>query len=160
MTLRSYAHRVAILAAAALLAGSASSAVAGDCQDLAWSKDQLSKFDAAIASDAVRHPASATQVSEIDAAIASLEQDLASRKGEAAARGQVALNDIRAARDASRSMLPQLAAAASTAGAQGADSRQPREAAAFWGKVNAYLDAVNADIPTRQAANQTRFLGN
>jgi|GEM_PF-6775489 len=156
MKLRSYAYGVAVLAAGAL--GSASLAAA-ECQDLTWSKDQLSKLDAAIVAEqnAANKQARVRQASDIDAAIASLEQDIGSRKGDAAAKGQAVLNEIRA----SRAKGDQLAANM-MANAQAADSRRsPDEASsALWTKVNAYLDAVGADVSTRQAANQARFLGN
>jgi hypothetical protein len=161
MKLRSRANAFAILASVA----AATLAHAADGQDQTWSKDRLSKFDAAIVSeqDAAKRQGATSpgQALEIDTAVADLEQDLATRKGDGAARGQVVLNEIRATRDAYRAKLRQLAANA-TADAQAADSRQSPKAASntFWSQVDAYLDAVDADIATRQAATQTRFLGN
>jgi hypothetical protein len=170
MKLRLGAYGLAILASVTLPAVAATLAHAADCQDLTWSQDRLSKLDAAVASeqDAVKRQGPARQAmrwpqdqaSEVDGAIASLEQDVASRGGDAAAKGEAVLKEIRASRDAYRVKLTQLATNV-MADAQAADSRQSlQEANAFWGKVNAYLDAVNADIPARQAATQTRFMGN
>jgi hypothetical protein len=165
MKLRSRANALAILASVTLPVVAATATHAADSQDLTWSKDRLSKFDAAIASeqDTATHQGAASQgqAFEIDAAIASLEQDFATRRGDGAARGQTVLNEIRATRDSYRAKLSQLATNA-RADARAADSRQsPREASnAFWSKVNAYLDTVGADLATRQAAMQTRFLGN
>jgi hypothetical protein len=163
MKLRSYAYGAAILASVALPVIATTFAQAADCQDLSWSKDQLSKLDAVIAAEQgdVKRQGPVMQAAEVDAAIASLEQDLATRKDDGAAKGQAVLNEIRANRDAYQAKLTQLATNA-TADAQVTDSRpSPQEAAnTFWGKVNAYLDAVNADLPTRQAATQTRFMGN
>jgi len=142
-----------------------------DCQDPPhWSQDRLSKFNVAIASleqDVAERRAHtkqtiywSNQLSEFEAAMASLEQDVATRKADTATKGEAVLNELRASRDAYRVKLTQ-AATNMTTGAQAADARQsPDEAAnAFWAKVNAYLDAVNADIATRQAAMQTKFMG-
>jgi hypothetical protein len=170
MKLRLCAYGVAILASITLAAVAATLAHAAECQDLTWSQDRLSKFDVAVASeqDAVKRQGPAKQaahwpqdqVSEVNAAIASLEQDVASRSGDAAAKGAAVLNDVRASRDAYRIKLQQLATHMMAA-AEAAEARQSPEVAAnaFWSKVDAYLDAVNADIPTRQAATQTRFMG-
>jgi hypothetical protein len=171
MKLRLCAYGVAILASVTLPAVAATLAHAAECQDLTWPQDRLSKFDVAVASeqDAVKRQGPARQaahwpqdqVSEVNAAIASLEQDVATRRGDAAAKGAAVLNEVRAGRDAYRIKLQQLATHMMAA-AEAADARQsPEEAAnAFWAKVDAYLDAVNADIPARQAATQTRFMGN
>ncbi len=159
MKLRSYAYGAAMLASLALPVIATTSAHAAECQDLTWSKDQLSKLDAAIASEqqVASKQGRARQASDIDAAIASLEQDIGSRKGDAATKGQAVLNEIRAG----RTKLDQLAANM-MANAQAADPRQSHDEGsnALWTRVNAYLDAVGADISARQAANQTRFLGN
>lgn len=171
MKLRLCAYGVAILASVTLPAVAATLAHAADCQDLTWSQDRLSKFDTAVASeqDAIKRQGPARQAmrwpqdqaSEVDAAIASLEQDIATRKGDTAAKGKAKLNEVRASRDAYQVKLRQLATYMMAA-AEAAETRQPSEEAtnAFWAKVDAYLDAVNADNPTRQAAMQTRFLGN
>jgi hypothetical protein len=170
MKLRLCAYGVAILASVTLAAVAATLAHAAECQDLTWSQDRLSNFDVAVASeqDAVKRQDPARQaahwpqdqVSEVNAAIASLEQDVATRRGDAATKGEAVLNEVRTSRDAYRVKLQQLATHMMAA-AEAAESRQsPEEAAnAFWAKVNAYFDAVNADISTRQAATQTRFMG-
>jgi hypothetical protein len=163
MRIRSRAYRPALLASVALPALIAASAHAAECQNLTWSKDQLAKFDTVLASgqDAAGHRnPQAIQNTEIDAAIASLEQDLATRKGDTAAKGEAALKELRAARDADRARAKQPAVhIMSTAAAD--VSRSPGDSAnALWVKVDTYLDAVNADVSTRQAAAQTRFIGN
>ena len=170
MKLRSCAYGVVIIASVTLPAVAATLAHAAECQDLTWSQDRLSKLDVAVASeqDAVKRRGPAgqialwpqDQVSEVNAAIASLEQDVATRRGDAAAKGAALLNEVRSSRDAYQVKLQQLAthmmAAAEAAGAR---PSAEEDANAFWSKVDAYLDAVNADIPTRQAAMQTRFMG-
>ena len=168
MKLRSCAYGPAILTSVILLAVPAT-AHAADCQDLTWSHDRLAKFDAVIASlerDAVKREGPATQatkdqVAELDAAIASLEQDVATHEADFRTRGEAVLNEVRASRDAYRAKLRQPAPHL-IATAQAAEAGQsPEEAAnAFWAKVNAYFDAVNADIAARQAATQTKFRGN
>lgn len=160
MQLRSCTYGFAILASLVLPAITASSAHSAECQDLSWPQDRLSKFDAAIASApgaARQHPAS--QISEIDAAIASLEQDLSTRKAGAAGKGEALLKQLRAARDAYSVKLDQSATRVMSAAAADAGQLPDQTANALWDKVNAYLDAVNADISTRQAAMQTRFMG-
>jgi hypothetical protein len=163
MSFRLCAFRLAVLASVTLPAVIATTARAAECQDLTWSKERLSKLDAAIASgqDAVKEQGSASQIriAEIDAAIASLEQDVATRKGDAAAKGEALLKDIRSARDAYRAESRQQGTRVMSAAA--ADAGQPSavSTSALWSKVDAYLDAVNADLPARQAATQARFAG-
>ena len=162
MRFRLCAYRLAILASVTLPAVAITSAYAADCQDLSWSKDRLSKFDAAVASelDAVKRQGLAqVQPSEIDAAIASLEQDVATRRGDAAVKGEAVLKEIKASRDAYRAKLGQSATHVMSAAAANASPSPADGTNAFWIKVDAYLDAVNADISTRQAATQTRFIG-
>jgi len=162
MQLRSCAYSLAILASVTLPAVAVTSAYAANCEDLSWSKDRLSKFEAAVASeqDAARKQGPARQVSEIDSAIASLEQDVATRKGEAASKGEAVLKELRAGRDAYRAKLTQpVTRVVSTATADAGQSTD-ESTTALWDKVNAYLDAVGADLSTRQAATQVRFLGN
>jgi hypothetical protein len=137
------------------------------CQDdpPRWSQDRLAKFDVAIASveqDVAKRQAprqamhwSQNQLSEFDAAIASLQQDVGTRPASARGKAEALLNELRDRRDAYRVQVRE-AAANMTAGAR----KSLDEAAnAFWAKVDAYLDAVNAEIATRQAAMQTRFMG-
>lgn len=160
MQLRSCAYRFAFLASIMLPSIAVTAAHATDCQNLAWSNDQLSKFDVAIVSerDAAKKQGAARQPLEIDAAIASLEQDAATRKGDAAAKGEAVLKELRAGRDAYRAKLAPVTEVLSAATADVA--RSPEASTnALWDKVNAYLDAVNADVATRQAAMQTKFLG-
>jgi hypothetical protein len=141
---------------------SAAAAFAGNCEDLAWSKDRLSTFDAAVASgpEAAKKPALVKQASEIDAAIASLEQDIASRKGDAAAKGEAVLKDLRAGRDAYRAKLTQPVTQVMSAATADAGHAADETATALWDKVDAYLDAVGADLSSRQAAALSRFVGN
>jgi len=161
MQLRSCAYGLAIFASLALPAIASSSAYSAECQDLSWSKDQLSKFDAAVASEqGATKQIAATKPSEIDAAIASLEQDLSTRKGEAAAKGETMLKEIRAGRDAYQVRRNQPATRVMSAATADAGRSADETASALWAKVDAYLDAVNADISTRQAATQAKFLGN
>jgi hypothetical protein len=152
----------------ALLAIPATLAQAADCQDLNWSQDRLSKFKVAIASleqDAVSSQAPAGQaiywsqkhLADFDAAIASLEQDIRTRKADAAGKAEAALNDIRVIRDGYR--VRHKTNLVTTAQAGEAPQLTEEAANAFWAKVNAYLDVVKADLATRQAAMQTRFLG-
>ena len=152
---------LALVASVSLPTAAVTLAHAASCEDLAWSKDQLSKFDAAVASGqaATKKQGPASQVSEIDAAIASLEQDVATRNGDAAAKGEAVLKELRAGRDAYRAKLTQ--AVTQVVSAATADVGQSPDVSAnvLWDKVNAYLDAVGADLSTRQAATQTRFLG-
>ena len=165
MKLRPCTYGLTMLACVSFVAIPAALARAADCQDLTWSKDRLSKFDVALAKEqgaakqgATATPASQNGSSEFDAAIASLEQDLATRRGDAAVKGEAVLRQIRATRDAYRATLRQPAIHITRA-AQATDA--PEESAnAFWSKVNEYLDAVNADVATRQAAMQTQFVGN
>lgn len=178
MKLRSCTYGLAILACAALLPVPATLAqVAGsdlrtDCQDPPrWSQDRLAKFNVAIASveqDVAKreNPArqeirwSRDQLSDFDAAIASLQQDLATRHASARGKAEAALNELRDRRDAYRVKVRDTATNMTTA-AQAADAGKSLDEAAnaFWAKVDAYLDAVNADVGTRQAAMQTRFMG-
>ncbi len=162
--LRNYG--LAILASAAFVAIPAILAQAAECQATDnWSQDRLAKFDVALAKAEQDGQAPASQLnqapSEVDAAIASLEQDIATRKGDAAAKGEAALKELRASRDAYRA-APKRSAHPIIRAAGAAEARQSSEEAtpAFWTKVNAYLDAVDADVATRQAAMQTRFIGN
>lgn len=167
---RSCVYGLATIALIAPLTVAATLAHAAECQDLAWSRDRLSKFDSSIASleqDAVKRQGSAMQatvslhqLSEFDAAIGSLEQDVAARKGDAAVKGKAILDELRASRDAYRAKFGQQTHIIRAA--QAAESGQPSEEAAnaFWGKVNTYLDAVDADVATRQAATQVLFVGN
>ena len=162
MRFRSTVSRLVILVSVTFPSLAVTVAHAADCQNLSWSNDQLSKFDAAIASGqhAARREGAARQSLEIDAAIASLEQDITTRTGEAATRGQAALKDIHAARDAFRTRLGQPLNQVVSAATADAGQRSDETANTLWTKVNAYLDAVNADISARQAATQTRFMGN
>jgi hypothetical protein len=160
MQLRSCAYSLAILASVTLPAVAVTSAHAANCEDLSWSKDQLSKFDAAMASEhGATRQSTASQISEIDAAIASLEQDVSTRKGEAAAKGEAMLKQLRAGRDAYQVKLDQPATRVMSAATADTGQSADQTANALWDKVDAYLDAVNADISTREAATQTRFMG-
>ena len=159
MTIRSYAYRVAILASVTLPAVAATSAQAAECQAPGWSKDRLAKFDAAVASERQSAATQITQASQIDAAIAALDQDVATRTGDAGAKGQAVLKEIRAGRDAYQAKLAQRTSQMMSAAAANASPSPAGNADALWNKVDAYLDAVNADISTRQAAMQTRFVG-
>jgi hypothetical protein len=158
MRFQSSAFGLAILATLAAI----TPAPAADCQDLSWSKDRLAKFDAAVTSaqDTPRQSTKQDQVAEIDAAIASLEQDITGRKGDAAARGTAILNEIRSGRDAYRIKLEQPGARMLSAATAEAGPLRDETPTAVWHKVNAYLDAVDADIAVRQAATQTKFVGN
>lgn len=156
MRLQSSAFGLAILASLAAI----TPAPAADCQDLSWSKDRLSKFDAATSAQDTTRQSKQDQISEIDAAVASLEQDIAGRKGDAAAKGATILNEVRAGRDAYRIKLGQQGARMLSAATADAGSSRDDSSTALWRKVNAYLDAVDADIAVRQAATQTKFLGN
>ena len=177
MKLRSGTYGLAILACVALLPIPATLAqVAGSdppgCQDPPrWSQDRLAKFNVALASveqDVAKRetPArqeihwSRDQLSDFDAAIASLQQDVAARQGNARGKAEAALNALRDRRDAYR-VKARDAATNMTTGAQAGDAGKSLDLAAnaFWAEVDAYLDAVNADIATRQAAMQTRFVG-
>ncbi|HVO94436.1 MAG TPA: hypothetical protein VMT22_16425 [Terriglobales bacterium] len=143
-----------------------------DCQDqLKWSQNQLSKFDAVIASweqDAAKRqdpPRQAihwaqNRLSELDAAIAVLDQDAAKRKADAHAKAEAALKDLREKRDAFRAMVKDAVDNIITwKNAQAADASKSlsQAADAFQAKVGVYLDAVNADIETRQAVMQAQF---
>lgn len=168
---RAYAYGL-VVSGMLLLSASLGLAQAADCQDqgIRWSQDHLSKFDAAIGAweqDFAKRHGSITQalhwagdqLSEFEAAIASLERDVATRAADVRAKGEALLKEIRASRDAHRAEVKRLSVVRS---AQAADASQSPEqiSNAFWTKVNAYLDAVNADIATRQAAMQSRFVGN
>jgi len=173
MKLRSGTYGLAILACVALLPIPATLAqVAGtDCKDPPpWSQDRLAKFNVAIASleqDVAKSASPARQelhwsrdqLSDFDAAIASLQQDIATRQGTARGKAEVVLNEVRDRRDAYRVRVRE--AAANLTGAQAADAGKSLDQAAnaFWAEVDAYLNAVHADIDTRQAAMQTRFVG-
>jgi hypothetical protein len=174
MKLRLCTYSLAILACAALLPIPATLAqVAGSdsnpgCQDPPrWSQDRLAKFNVALATveqDVAKRESPARQeihwsrdqLSDFDAAIASLQQDLATRQGNVRGKAEAVLNELRDRRDGYRVEIRE-AAANSTVGTQAGDDKA---ANAFWNDVDAYLDAVHADVATRQAAMQTRFMGN
>jgi len=131
------------------------------CQDdpPRWSQERLAKFDVALADveqDVAARQAprrethwSRNQLSEFDAAIASLQQDVATRPAGVRGKAEALLNELRDRHDAYRMLVRE-----ATTG-----NSLDEAANAFWAKVDAYLNAVNADIATRQAAMQTRFAG-
>jgi len=153
---RSRTYGLAIIAFFAFLAIPAALAQATECQDLRWSQDQLSKFDTTIASlqqDAAKQLPAARQaledrLSKFNAAIASLEQDFAKQRTAARAEAEAALKELKDVRDAFRAKVKE-AQANMTDGQVAAN--------AFRARVDAYLDAVKADIDTRQAVMQTQF---
>jgi len=174
MKLRSCTCSLAILACVALLRVSPALAqVSGaqarsDCQDQpSWSQERLAKFDAALASfeqDVAKRQAvtqaiywAQDRLTDFDAAIANLEQDIAALHANARAKAETLLNDVRDRRDAYRVKVRDITTSAQAAAA----GKSLDEAAnAFWTEVDAYLDAIHADIGIQQAAMQTRYLGN
>jgi hypothetical protein len=160
MRSRSYTFGLAVLACSTV---TLTSARAAECQDLSWSKDRLSKFDAAITSAAditKRRAIAQHEPHALNAAVASLEQDIAGRNGDAAAKGMTILNEIRASRDAYRTKLGQPVSRMMSAVTADAGPSRDEAPVAVWQKINAYLDAVDADVATRQAATQAKFVGN
>ena len=146
MTLRSWAFGISILVQATLLAtpathaqGSASDQLSPGRQAIQWSQDRLSEFDAAIAR---------------------MEQDLEKRKADDRAKGDAALKDLRAQRDAYRAKVNEAASNAKTwTETQVADAGKSLEDASdkFQAQLGEYLDAVNADVVARRAALEAEF---
>jgi len=172
MKLGSYTYSFTTLAAFALLMMPPTLARAADCQDSPnWSQAQLSKFDTVIAGwkqDLAKYQDPARQalrwsqdrISQLDAAIATLEQDIATRQTAIRSKAEAVLKELRDRRDSYRAKVKDsLANIATWTDAQVAEARKSLDDAAnaFQSKVDTYLDAVNADIETRQALMQVQF---
>jgi hypothetical protein len=124
-------------------------------QDLSWSQDRLSKLNAAIASweqdfakQQVRQ-ALEDRLSRFNAAIASLEQDVAKQNVASRAKAEAALKALQDTRDAFRAKVKE---------PQANMTDDQVAANAFRAGLDVYLDAVNADIETRQAVMQPQFV--
>jgi hypothetical protein len=153
--LRSCTYGLAILASVALLAIPATLAQAAESQDLHWSQDRISKLNAALASwqqdfakQQVRQ-ALEDRLSRFNAAIASLEQDVAKQNVASRAKAEAALKALQDTRDAFRAKVKE---------PQASMTDDQVAASAFRAGLNVYLDAVNADIETRQAVMQPQFV--
>ena len=155
MKLRSCTYGLAILVSVALLAIPATLAQAAEAQDLRWSQDRLSKLNAAIASweqdFAKRQVRQALEdrLSRFNVAIAVLEQDVAKQDVDSRAKAQPALKALQDTRDAFRAKVKE---------PQANMTDDQVAANAFRAGVDVYLDAVNADIHTRQAVMHTQFI--
>jgi TolA-binding protein len=155
MKLATRAYGFATLASVAFFAISASLAQAAESQDPRWSQDQLSKLNAALASweqdfakEQVRR-ALEDRLSRFNAAIASLEQDVAKQNVASRTKAAAALKTLRDTRDALQAKVK---------GAQ-ADMMDDQVAAiAFRAGLEAYLDAVNADVETRHVVMHPQFV--
>ncbi len=155
MKLRSCTYGLAILASVSLLAIPATLAQVAQSQDLSWSQDRLSKLNAAIASweqdfakQQVRQ-ALEDRLSRFNAAIASLEQDVAKQNVASRAKAEAALKALQDTRDAFRAKVKE---------PQANMTDDQVAANAFRAGLDVYLDAVNADIETRQAVMQPQFV--
>ena len=78
-------------------------------------------------------------------------------KSRSRAKAEALLNEVRDRRDAYRVKVRDITTSAQAAAA---GKSLDEAASAFWAEVDAYLDAIHADIGIRQAAMQTRYLGN
>jgi len=146
MELRSWAFGLAILAHATLLAApptvaqvSASNQLSPTRQAIEWSRDQLSEFDAAVAK---------------------LEQDLAKRQADIRARGEAALKDLRAQRDAYQTKVNDAASKVKTwTDAQVSDANKSLDetSTAFQAKLGEYLDTVKADVASRRTVLEAQY---
>ena len=152
MKFRSCTYGLAILASVSLLAIPAQVAKS---EDLRWSQDRLSTLNAAIAgweqdfSKQQVRQALEDRLSRFNAAIAGLEQDAAKLNVAFRAKAEAALKALQDTRDAFRAKIKE----------PGANMRDDQVAAnAFRAELDVYLDAVHADIETRQAVMQHQFV--
>ncbi|MGU1062092.1 hypothetical protein ACSEPQ_04355 [Pseudomonas aeruginosa] len=108
-------------------------------QTLAWSIDRLT---------------------ELDATVATLEQDVAQHKGEARARAQIVLQELRGSRESYRLKSREAVANAKTwTDAQAIEAHKSLDESwnAFQVGVADYLDATQADLATRRAVLENEF---
>lgn len=144
---RPWALGLAILSQVTLLSGAPTFAQNANPSAAPASQDQLSPARQAMGW-------SRDRLSELDAAIAVLEQNAAKLQGEARARAEAALKELRNTREAYRVKAEEAMANATTwTDAQVADARKSLDESwtAFQAKLDAYLDKVETDLATRRA---------